>query len=262
MELPPLFGYMGSKQRLIKTLNPYFNTDFNTYVEPFCGGASVFFGIDMEGKKAVISDLNDDVIEAYKGVRDMKNYAYAALPEYTKLMTVEEMTKFIENAPCYGFEKYVAVSLKQHYTFQCMGKGKLYDLKVRRSKTHFKRMNEETMSKYQAKLKNAKIINAEYRYVIDKYDAEDTLFYLDPPYERKSSSKFYKYDDMDYEELVTILKNIKGKFILSLNSSPRIHELFKDFNIDNVKTKNNMIDRLGKGKGQREEVIITNYKLI
>jgi DNA adenine methylase len=122
-------------------------------------------------------------------------------------------------------------------------------------------MNAETMSKYQAKLKTAEIIHAEYRYVIDKYDAEDTLFYIDPPYERKNT-KLYKYDDMDYEELVTILKNIKGKFILSLNSSPRIQELFKDFNIDIVITKNNMLGKLGKGKRQREEVIITNYKLI
>jgi DNA adenine methylase len=261
MELPPLFAYMGSKQRMVKKLKPYFNTDFNTYVEPFCGGASVFFGIDMEGKKAVISDLNDDIIEAYKGVRDMKDYDYAALPEYAKHMTIEEMTEFIENAPCYGFEKYVATSMKQYYTFQCQGKGKLYNRLLTKCKTHFKRMNAETLSKYQAKLKNAKIINSEYRYVIDKYDAEDTLFYLDPPYERKNT-KFYKYDDMDYEELATILKNIKGKFILSLNNSPRIQELFKDFNIDIIKTKNNNMHRFSKGHIPREEVIITNYKLI
>lgn len=254
--LPPLFPYTGSKKRLLKTLKPYFDINFKTYVEPFCGGASVFFGTDLTGKNVVISDIDDSVIEAYKGIKNMKDYDYASLPEYEKDMNIVEMQEFIDNASSYGFEHYVATSMKRHYTFGCYGKGKLYEVNAKKSRTHFKRMNMETMAAYQNKLKTAKILNAEYKFVIDTHDAEDTLFYLDPPYEKKRNAKSYKYDDMDFEELATILKNIKGKFILSLNDSPRIQEVFKAFNIRCVETHAPLCNQKN---GTRAEVIITNY---
>ena len=42
-----------------------------TYYEPFVGGAAVFFALASEGrfKRAVLGDLNRDLVDVYKGVK-------------------------------------------------------------------------------------------------------------------------------------------------------------------------------------------------
>ena len=42
--------------------------EYNNYFEPFAGGASIFFAC-VRGHKAYLSDLNDELINAYKIVK-------------------------------------------------------------------------------------------------------------------------------------------------------------------------------------------------
>jgi DNA adenine methylase len=55
--------------------------------------------------------------------------------------------------------------------------------------------------------------------LIKQFDAEDTLFYVDPPYMSKTRGKGadYKYEltDTDHENLAELLISVKGKVVLS-----------------------------------------------
>jgi DNA adenine methylase len=257
MELKPLVTYMGSKRRLIKDLRPYFETDFNFYVEPFCGGAAVFFGIDMKGRRAVINDLNKDLIESYKAVRDMDEDDYASLPKYRKIYRdVDELRNFVDkNINETGFKKYAAFSLKQSTTYNAKGTGKCYITGHYTQNNTVNNMHSHILSQYQQKLQSVEILNSDYIDVIKKYDNKDTLFYLDPPYE--NSKTMYKHEQMDFQELANILKKIDGKFILSLNSSPIINDLFSEFNIKKITT----INKMQKDNRTRDEVIICNFNI-
>ncbi|HAX77218.1 MAG TPA: DNA methyltransferase, partial [Cyanobacteria bacterium UBA11372] len=55
--------------------------------------------------------------------------------------------------------------------------------------------------------------------VIKRYDSEETLFYLDPPYphDSRGDSKAYAYEmtDQEHIELAKILHSVKGKVALS-----------------------------------------------
>lgn len=84
---------------------------------------------------------------------------------------------------------------------------------------------------YKERLKETIIHSEDYEEIIKRYDDKDTLFYLDPPYE--NGEKIFKgySKNIDYVQLRYICNNIKGYFILSLNSSDNIKTLFKDFNI-------------------------------
>ena len=64
------------------------------------------------------------------------------------------------------------------------------------------------------------------------------------------------FNEEQYIKLRDILKNIKGKFVLSYNDDEFIRELYKDFKIEGIERQNN----LSLSSGSRfKEVVITNY---
>lgn len=60
--------WVGGKRRIAKEISGYFPKNFDTYFEPFAGGASIFF--HLRPKKAVLSDLNSSLINYYAQLRD------------------------------------------------------------------------------------------------------------------------------------------------------------------------------------------------
>lgn len=111
------------------------------------------------------------------------------------------------------------------------------------------------------RLQKVTIENRNFDVLINKMDRPDTLFYLDPPY--YNCENYYGKDIFSRDDFITlrdILKNIKGKFILSLNDVPEVRELFADFNIHGKKIRwslNNSSNDENNGK----ELIITNFEL-
>lgn len=101
---------------------------------------------------------------------------------------------------------------------------------------------------------NILCFNKDYKEIIYEYDNFDTFFYLDPPY----LDKYFYYKNHNFInienhiELSNILKNIKGKFLLSYQDKPLIRELYKDYNFYKYN---------GKNKFRLSEIAITNYKL-
>ena len=70
---------------------------------------------------------------------------------------------------------------------------------------------------------------------INKYDKENTLFYLDLPYFK--TEDYYKdieFNEQDYLRLKEFLSNIKGKWILSYNDCEYIRVLYKHYNVQEV----------------------------
>jgi DNA adenine methylase len=64
----PFLKWAGGKSKLIKQYIPYFPKNFKTYYEPFLGGGAVFFHLQPEN--AVITDINLELINVYRCVRD------------------------------------------------------------------------------------------------------------------------------------------------------------------------------------------------
>ena len=82
------------------------------------------------------------------------------------------------------------------------------------------------------------------------------MFYLEPPY--WNCEKDYGKDLFDkkyFKRLAKTLKGIKGKFLLSLNDTPEVREIFKSFDFENVE----LIYTVGAGSPKKaKEVIISN----
>jgi len=55
-----------------------------------------------------------------------------------------------------------------------------------------------------------------------------------------------------------VLSKVKGKFVLSLNDSPNIRNIFKQFKIRGIRVEGGN-DEQSIGQHTRKEVIIKNY---
>ncbi|WP_394341509.1 DNA adenine methylase [Rhodobacter maris] len=81
---------------------------------------------------------------------------------------------------------------------------------------------------------------------IRRYDAPETLFYLDPPYwgcEGDYGKELFSRDD--FARLADALRGIDGRFLLSINDVPEIREIFSWAEIEPVRTTYSIA-----GKGQ------------
>ncbi len=76
----PFLRWAGSKRQLVPILSEFWSNKYNRYVEPFVGSACLFF--NLAPRKALLSDINKDLITTYKQVSDDVN---AVLKELSKL---------------------------------------------------------------------------------------------------------------------------------------------------------------------------------
>ncbi|MBK8254467.1 MAG: DNA adenine methylase [Polyangiaceae bacterium] len=83
--LRPFLKWVGGKRALLPVLNANSPKTFGRYHEPFVGGGAVFFNLAQRKalpKGAVLSDNNERLIRAYRGVRDSVEHVISLLQEY------------------------------------------------------------------------------------------------------------------------------------------------------------------------------------
>lgn len=82
MEAQPILKWAGGKRWLVRQSPDIFPEKFNKYIEPFLGGGAVFF--HLLPKKALLSDLNRDLIEMYQAIKNDWASVLAHLVEHQK----------------------------------------------------------------------------------------------------------------------------------------------------------------------------------
>lgn len=68
----PLVRWVGGKRQILDKILPHLPYRISTYVEPFCGGAAVFWALHSGARfeRAVLADVNADLIGFYRALRD------------------------------------------------------------------------------------------------------------------------------------------------------------------------------------------------
>ena len=240
------FCRVGSKKPIRELIKNKAPKDYDKFVEPFVGSGAVYFYMSDPEKKSVINDLDTDFIAGWK---QLKNGVSGNIEKFNKL-PLAQMNAFVLKTPTNDMDRLAKRLYMSCSTFGTKGIGKLY--KETNIYTKLKKLDE-----YKEFMKNTTILSQDYKTVIRSQDGAKTFFYLDPPYEGSTKDNLYKEGDINLDDLAKVLKGIKGKFLLSLNDSANVREIFKGFNIKGL-----TITGTGQkdiGVKARKEVFIKNY---
>ena len=113
------------------------------------------------------------------------------------------------------------------------------------------------------RLDKVMIENRDFEKLIKQYDFENAFFYCDPPYSKGCGYEVTSTEDFDHERLREILGNIKGRFLLSYDDSPKIRELYKGFEMIAIERQNGINNRQGDNRLNKvfKELLIANYPI-
>jgi DNA adenine methylase len=244
------FGRIGGKSKLKKIIvEKYFPKDYEnmTYVEPFIGAGSVYF-YKEPSKKEVINDLDSSVYELFKGFKKYngKDIDKDINGEYSK----EKFNKIKNSNPTTEYKKFIKNLILTRTSF--FGQKKSVRNKDTRISANF------SDNKIKDRLKDTEIYNKNYKDIIEKFDSPNTFFYLDPPYE--NSAGLYTHSSLPIKDLYDLLKNIKGKFLISYNDSKDAKKYFRGYNINYENTVYEHTKQIGKRI--KKEMLISNYNIM
>ena len=227
-EVKTPFAYSGGKSRLAPWIIKHFPGDYqnNAYVEPFAGGLAVLFR-KKKSKVEVINDLDLDIYNFFSQLRDNPDELYRRCVNTpcgkAEWREAQNILAFGANFPnvARAWAFYVATMT----SFRCNRRSHTFDLKktvtqIDKGSTAVapRRLRNKTENFFPAskRIRDCYILNEPALDIIEKMDSPDALFYLDPPYPESSQTQYkYKFDQKDFEELLEVLKGIKGKFLLS-----------------------------------------------
>ena len=99
-----------------------------------------------------------------------------------------------------------------------------------------------------------------YADLIARYDRPDTLFYVDPPYwGNEADYGAGVFGRPDFQRLADLLRGIQGRFLLSLNDTSEVRQMFRGFNVEEEQVSYS-IDAYTGARRPRGELIITAAK--
>lgn len=231
-----MIPYIGGKSYLASWIISQFpeNYESRSYIEVFGGGGWVLFKKERSNLE-VYNDLNSNLVNLFRTIRDnyeeFKHRAEWSL--HSREMYHEARERLKDDNFLNDIEKAMYIAIAQVQAFSGRG-GWGYVVNA----------NRMTNGKWLPFLRRLEVINARLKHVqiecldfeklIEKYDSENALFYIDPPYvdvEHYYNKNGVNFGREDHLRLARILKNIKGKFVLSYYEHELIRELYKDFKI-------------------------------
>jgi DNA adenine methylase len=273
-EMQPFLKWAGGKRQLLPKIRRYVPKQYNTYYEPFVGAGAVLFY--LQPQKAVINDINAELINVYTVVRDNfdqllpdlkthKNereyfYAIRALdrePEYRDLSATKKASRLIYlNKTCFNG------------LYRVNGKGN-FNVPFGRNK-NTKIVNEPVLRAVHTYLvsNDVTILNVDFAAAVSGA-GEGDFVYFDPPYDPLSdTSSFTSYskggfdreEQLRLRDLCVELDRRGCKFLLSNSATDFIISSYAErgFTVEKVSAVRN-INSVAAKRGKISEVLVRNY---
>lgn len=253
-----IIPYFGGKSRLAKTIINKI-PEHTCYIEPFAGGASVFFSKDPS-RAEVLNDVDKDLVTLYRAVKHHPEelyrqfkYSLVARDEFNreKRVNPEGLTDIQRAARYLYLQKtcFAGMITGQRFGTTTTSKPNLNLLTL-----------ESTIENVWQRLINVQIECRDFRQLIPQYDRPHSFFFLDPPYWKIPGYK-NDFTEQDFIDLAKILKQVKGRFLMTLNDTPEIRDIFGEFYVRELKLKYSVTtSKKARGK-TRTELLFANYKI-
>ncbi|MHA6717883.1 DNA adenine methylase [Sphingomonas sp. RS6] len=256
----PAAGYIGGKRnlagRIVRIID---QLDHQLYAEPFVGMGGIFLRRRRRPKAEVINDVSGDVAtffrvlqEHYPYLIDMLRFRVASRAEFERLkaMPPERLT---------DLQRAARFLYLQRLAFGGRVNGRTFGVDTTQGARFNIAKLEPVLADIHERLAGVVIEQLSYTAFIDRYDRAGGLFYLDPPYwgcETDYGQDVFARED--FERMAAQLAGIKGRFLLSLNDTPGVREVFGSFRMAEVETTYTV----GKGNASKAgELLIANFAI-
>lgn len=272
----PFVKWAGGKNQLAKALNARLPRDFDTYYEPFLGGGALFFYLySTHGPfRAVLSDANEELVNAYKMVANnvddlilnlaehRKNYFLSPEKYYYEVRDFQKPRKNIErasrllflNKTCYNGLYRVNRIGKFNVPFGAYKKPNICDEQNLRAVSEALRLSSAEL----------KVTDYE---VASSIAGENDFLYFDPPYQPVSqTANFTCYTNFGFTindqhrlaEFFRLLDRRKCRVMMSNSDVFEIRQMYSGFQIETIQSLRS-INCLGNRRKGHSELIIRNY---
>jgi DNA adenine methylase len=276
--MKPVIKWVGGKQSVMIHFEDLIKNNLkpgSTFYEPFAGGLAVTLA--LEHPNTVVNDLNSELINMYKVIRDNpeeliselkcfqnshNNEFYYHVRNLDRTDMLSRMSDVIKAARTIYLNKTCFNGL-----YRVNSKGQFNSPIGRTSSGKTPDIVQEELIREMSKfLKSVQFHNGDYKECLAGAIAGDVVF-LDPPYDTDEAIKsdgFVGYQKegwtrKDLEELKMICDelSIRGcKIILTNNDTEFVRELFKDYNFREIEVKRSINRDGNKRKGK--ELVIYN----
>ena len=259
------FSWYGGKTYHLDWLLPIINSvPHKSYVESFSGSAAILLN-KIPSEVEVYNDVYGDVVNFFKVLRT----------DGPKLIELLQLTP-------YAREEYVASLEKESNPLE---KARKFFVKARQVRNGLATMatpgkwsytkkdsrNKKSLPVNQwlnaidgldvicERIKDVQIECLDALDVIERYDTEKTLHYVDPPYVNCTGNYSDKYDEKQHEKLLALLLKIKGKVVLSGYASELYSSTLKGWQESKRKECFTNTTLVGGKKNKRQEIIWSNF---
>ncbi|QEW21218.1 DNA adenine methylase [Marinibacterium anthonyi] len=257
----PVAPYLGGKRNLAKRICRIIDADpHTTYAEPFVGMGGIFLRRSRAARSEFINDLNGDVYtlfrilqEHYVAFLDLLRFQITTQENFNRLVSVDpETLTDLQRAARFL------------YIQRCAFGGKVSGRNFGISKDRPSRFNlttlEPDLEALHSRLAGVTVTRLDFGAFITRIDQPGTFFYLDPPYWGSEGDYGRQaFDRSRFTDLADQLRQIQGRFLLSINDVPEVRDLFDWAHLRPVETSYSVAKHSAGSRAG--ELLISNFDL-
>lgn len=259
----PITYYGGKQQLAARIINMF--PKHTTYVEPFCGGAAVFWR-KQPSEVEIINDLNGELINFYRVLKSKYSALKKLVDETPFSRQCYKEASIVYNAPRLFDEVRRAWALWMLSVQGFAGQlDQSWGYDVSRAQVAKKVVNKKAQftDELSHRLDHVQIECNNALRVIQTRDTVNTLHYVDPPYVGSDQGHYGGYNQEHFNALLDSLNKIEGRFILSSYPNDVLNEYiakngWKTRQFDMKLSAGN--SRVTKSKKRKIEVLTMNFE--
>lgn len=274
----PFVKWAGGKGQLLDQFEPLFPKVFENYVEPFVGGGAVFFhlaGKGLVGQGTVLNDLNHEIMNCYRVIRDHVDKLIPELRGYEAHNTDEDYFYEVrkrDRQPGFAQRSPVERAARTLFLNRTCYNG-LYRVNSKgQFNVPFGRYSnpticdEDNLQAVSLALQGVRLYSQDFSRCPD-WAAPGDFVYFDPPYhplsETASFTSYTKdaFEESDQIRLAQVFRELdeKGcKVMLSNSYTPFIRQLYEGYRQEPV-SATRAINSNSDGRGAIKEIVVLNY---
>lgn len=266
----PFVKWAGGKGQLLPELKKRVPKNYNRYFEPFVGGGAMFFALRPE--KAVLSDVNEELINTYTVIRDdlpklCKELAKHKYEEkhYYKVRDMDRDPLYASYPPAIRAARFIYLNKTCFNGLYRVNRNGYFNTPFGRytNPTIFDQSNLEAVH---GVLQDTELYIKGFDEVLSDAKKGDFV-YFDPPYSPVSETADFTsytkdgFGDSMQQKLFEVCRALDKKgvsFLLSNSANDQMKELYSEFIVDIVPALR-AINSKGNKRGSVSEILVRNY---